>query len=134
MDDVTHESDSDEFDPQLEALFKREHAHVPAEPFVAATLRAVAAARRRAAWKTRLVVLAAFVGVVLLSPQLIAGSVWVSSRLDELFATLSSRLATPSGAAAVALAAIAAFTARRFLMARAHAARGALTRWWSRRP
>jgi hypothetical protein len=115
MDDVTHESDSDEFDPQLEALFKREHAHVPAEPFVAATLRAVAAARRRAAWKTRLVVLAAFVGVVLLSPQLIAGSVWVSSRLDDGFAAVSSWLTTPYGLAGTGLVALAAFLVRRVL-------------------
>jgi hypothetical protein len=111
--------DPDEFDPKLEALFKREHTHVPAEPFVNATLRAVAAARWRALWKTRLVVVAAIVGVVLLSPQLIAGSVWVSSRLDELFALLSSWLATPYGiAVAAVLTALAAFVLRRVRWAR----------------
>ena len=106
------DSDSDEFDPKLEALFKREHTHVPAEPFLAATLRAVSAERRRALWKTRLVVVAAIVGVVLLSPQLIAGSVWVSSRLDELFALVSSWLASPYGMAAAGLAVLAAFVVR----------------------
>jgi hypothetical protein len=105
--------DPDEFDPKLEALFKREHTHVSAEPFVNATLRAVAAARRRALWKTRIVVAAAVVGVVLLSPQLIAGSVWVSSRLDELFAAVSSRLATPYGLAAAGLAVLVALALRR---------------------
>jgi len=105
--------DPDEFDPKLEALFEREHTHVRAEPFVNATLRAVAAARRRALWKTRLVVLAAIMGVVLLSPQLIGGSVWVSSRLDELFAAVSSWLATPYGLAAAGLAVLVAFVLRR---------------------
>jgi hypothetical protein len=109
--------DRDEFDPKLEALFEREHTHVSAEPFVNATLRAVAAARRRAAWKTRLVVVAAIVGVVLLSPQLIAGSVWASSRLDELFAVVSAWLATPYGLAGAGLAGLAVFVLRRPLAA-----------------
>lgn len=111
---MNDQPDSGEFGPQLEALFKREHTHLSAEPFLAATLRAVAAARRRERLKTWLVVAAAVVGVVLLSPQLIAGSVWVSSRLDELFALLSSWLATPYGmAVAAVLAALAAFVLRR---------------------
>ena len=114
--------ESGEFDPKLEALFAREHTHVPAEPFVGATLRALAAARRRAAWETRLVAAAVFVGVVLLSPQLIAGSVWVSSRLDDVFTVVSSWLASPYGVAAAVLAALAAFVARRTLAATA-------TRW-----
>jgi hypothetical protein len=105
--------DSGECDPQLAARFKREHTHVPAEPFVAKTLRVVAAARRRDMWRTQLVVAAAVVGVVLLSPQLIAGSVWVSSRLDEATAVVSSWLATPYGMAAAALAVLAAFVTRR---------------------
>jgi hypothetical protein len=104
-----HGPDPDEFDPELEALFKREHTHVPAEPFVAATLRAVAAARWRAAWKTRLVVAAAVFAIVLLSPQLIAASVWISSRLDEVFAEASSWLASPLGLAVAAVAALAVF-------------------------
>jgi len=116
--------DPDEFDPRLEALFKREHTHVSAEPFVNATLRAVAAARRRALWKTRLVVAAAIVGVVLLSPRLIAGSVWVSSRLDELFAAVSSWLTTPYGLAAAGLAVLAAFIVRRTLAGWVAARRG----------
>jgi hypothetical protein len=103
---------SDEFDPQLEALFKREHTHVADEPFLAATLRAVAVTQRRERLKTRLVVAAAVVGVVLLSPQLIAGSVWVSSRLDELFAVVSAWLASPYGMTAAGLAGLAALAVR----------------------
>jgi hypothetical protein len=110
MDDQTS---TDEFDPKLAALFEREHTHVPAEPFLAATLRAVAAARRRERLKTWLVVAAAIVGMVLLSPQLIAGSVWLSSRLDQLFTLVSSWLASPYGLAAAGLAVLAVFVVRR---------------------
>jgi hypothetical protein len=110
---MNDQPDSDEFGPQLEALFKREHTHLSAEPFLAATLRAVAAARRRERLKTWLVAAATVVGVVLLSPQLIAGSVWVSSRLDELFAVVSAWLASPYGLAAAGLAVLAVFVVRR---------------------
>ena len=113
------QTNTDEFDPKLEALFEREYTHVPSEPFVNETLRAVAAARRRAAWQTRLVVGAAIVGVVLLSPQLVAGSGWVSSRLDDVFAVVSSWLSFPYGIAAAALAALAGFMMRRPLAATA---------------
>jgi len=112
-------NENPEFDPKLEALFAREHTHVPAEPFLGATLRALAAERRRAVWKTRLVVAAVFVGTVLLSPQLVAGSVWVSSRLDEVFAVASTWLSSPYGMAAAVLAAVAGFMARRPLAATA---------------
>lgn len=64
-------------------------------------------------WKTRLVVAAAVLGVGLLSPQLIAGSVWVSSRLDEAFARVSAWLASPYGIAAAAVVALAAFVVHR---------------------
>ena len=111
--------DPDEFNPKLETLFEREHTQVPAEPFVNATLRAVAAARRRELWKTRLVVVAVLVGAMLLSPQLVAVSVWMSSRLDDVFAVVSSWLSSPYGMAAAALAALAVFAARRPLAATA---------------
>jgi hypothetical protein len=111
--------DNEALDPKLGALFAREHTHVPAEPFVGSTLRAVAAARRRAVWETRLVVAAVFVGIVLLSPQLVAGSVWVSSRLDAALAVVSSWLSSPYGMAAAVIVAAAGFTARRPLAAAA---------------
>jgi hypothetical protein len=49
----------------------RAHRHAVCDRVADALLRAVAAA---------------FVGVELLSPRLIAGSVWISSRVDKLFA------------------------------------------------
>jgi hypothetical protein len=102
----------DEFDPKLEALFRREHTHLPAEPFAGATLRMLAAERRRAALRARFVQAAAVIALIALSPLLIRASVWISSRLDELFAAASSWLASPLGLAAVALGALGALAAK----------------------
>lgn len=98
----------DEFDPRLEELFRREHAHLPAEPFSTATLRAIAADRQRISLRNRLLQAAAVIVLIVLSPRLIDASVWVSSRLDELFASASSWLASPLGLAAAAIAALVA--------------------------
>lgn len=105
----------DEFDSRLEALFRREHAHLPAEPFSTATLRAIAADRKRIALRNRLLQAAAVLALIFLSPRLIDASVWISSRLDELFASASTWLASPvglAGAAVVALVAVATKWAR----------------------
>lgn len=98
----------DEFDPRLEELFRREHAHLPAEPFSTATLRAIAADRQRISLRNRLLQAAAVIVLIVLSPRLIDASVWVSSRLDELFVSASSWLASPLGLAAAAIAALVA--------------------------
>jgi hypothetical protein len=98
----------DEFDPRLEELFRREHAHLPAEPFSTATLRAIAADRQRISLRNRLLQAAAVIALIVLSPRLIDASVWISSRLDELFASASSWLASPLGLAAAAIAALVA--------------------------
>jgi hypothetical protein len=83
MNDGNHE-----FDPKLEALFRREHMHLPAEPFSKATLRTIAAARRRAHLGKRLLQVAGLGALILLSPLLIDGSIWVSARLDGLLAAV----------------------------------------------
>src|SRR5262245_40240852 len=98
----------DEFDPRLAELFRREHAHVPTEPFATVTLRAVAADRKRVARRYRLLQAAAVIVIVLASPRLIEASVWMSSQLDELFASASTWLASPLVLAGVALAALVA--------------------------
>jgi len=103
----------DEFDPRLEALFRGEHAHLPGEPFASKTLQAIAAARRRALLTTRLLQAAGVIALIVLSPQLIAGSVWFSTRLDEGFALASTWLATPYGMAGAALVALAVWAAGR---------------------
>lgn len=102
----------DEFDPRLTELFRREHAHLPAEPFATATLRAIAADRKRVAQRNRLLQAAAVLALILLSPRLIDASVWISSRLDELFASASTWLASPLGFGAAALAALAALATK----------------------
>lgn len=101
-----------EFDPRLGELFRREHTHVPAEPFTSATLRRVAAERKRVALRTRLAQAAAVVALIVLSPLLIDASIWVSARLDELFASASAWLASPLGLAAAGLCALVALAAK----------------------
>ena len=102
----------DEFDPRLAELFRREHTHVPAEPFATATLRAIAADRKRVALRNRLLQGAAVIALVLLSPLLIDLSVTVSAGLDELFASVSMWLASPLVLAGVALAALVALATK----------------------
>ena len=103
----------DEFDPRLAELFRREHAHLPTEPFATATLRAIAADRKRSAIRTRLLQAAAVIALIVLSPRLIDASVWISSRLDELFASASTWLATPLGLVTAALFVVAALAMKR---------------------
>jgi len=99
----------DEFDPRLAELFRREHTHLPAEPFSTATLHAIAADRQRIALRKRLLQAAAVIALIALSPRLIEASVWLSARLDELFASASTWLASPVGlGVAVALGALVA--------------------------
>ena len=96
----------DEFDARLAELFRREHTHVPAEPFATATLRAIAADRKRAAVRTRLLQAAGLLVLILASPRLIDASIWVSARLDELFASASAWLASPPVLAVFAVVAL----------------------------
>jgi hypothetical protein len=102
----------DESDPRLAELFRREHTHVPAEPFTTATLRAVAADRKRFVLRNRLLQAAAVIALIVFSPRLIDASVWISSRLDELFTSASTWLATPLGLGAAAVAVLAAFATK----------------------
>ena len=111
-----NDHEKEDFDPLLEALFSREHTHLPAEPFSSRTLKAIAADRKRALVTRRLLQAAGVIVLVALSPQLIDGSVWLSARLDEVFALASAWLATPLGIAGAVLgaglAAIAFWAAR----------------------
>lgn len=97
---------NDEFDARLEQLFAREHTHLAAEPFVSATLRAIAAERTRASRTKRVLQGAGIVVLILVSPRLLEASVWLSARLDDLFASAASLLASPFGLAGAALAAL----------------------------
>jgi len=55
---------------------------------------------------------ATVIALILLSPRLIDASVWISSRLDELFASASTWLATPLGLVAAALFVLAALATK----------------------
>jgi hypothetical protein len=72
----------------------------------------LAAEPRRAALRTRLAQAAAVIALIVVSPLLIDASVWISSRLDELFASASTWLGSPLGLAAVALGALVAFATK----------------------
>jgi hypothetical protein len=109
MNDHDHD---DEFDSRLAELFRREHMPVPAEPFATATLRAIAAERKRAALRTRLLQTAGVIVLILASPRLIDASIWISTRLDELFASASAWLASPLAIAGIALAALVALATK----------------------
>ena len=117
----------DEFDARLAELFRREHTHVHAEPFATATLRAIAAEHRRAGLRTVLLQAAALIVLILAAPRLIAVTVWVSARLDDVFAVVSAWLASPYGMAVALLAVLAGFMARRPLAA-------TVTKWARMRP
>ncbi len=103
------------FDPGLQELFRREHTHLPPEPFSSAALRAIATDRKRAARKTRSLQAVAMIAVVVLSPGLLASAVKVATLLDPLLALVSAWLDSPlvlAGAALFALAALATKWAR----------------------
>jgi hypothetical protein len=92
MNDSNHD-----FGTTLAARFRREHTHVPAEPFVRVTLQRVAAERVRLRVVKYTQLGAALIILAWASPWLIEASVLLSNQLDGLFAT-------PLGMIAAALA------------------------------
>jgi hypothetical protein len=100
-------------DRDLRALFAREPAHFPDQPFVNELARRVADERRRRAIVTR-VVSASAIGVsiatlIATAPWLISGSALLSAKIYALLPSAASALDSPYGYAAglVLLAAIA---------------------------
>jgi hypothetical protein len=88
---------------ELLALFERREDAIAEEPFVSAVARHLAAERRTRTLARRLLLAAALVVVVGLSPWLVAGSAALSARLDMLFDYAFAVLATPIGTAVAAL-------------------------------
>jgi len=77
-------NEMNDLDAHLAARFEREHTHVPAEPFAAATLREISSMQQRA---TRLRIglpVAALLVVICASPWLIAGVAQLNSELVPL--------------------------------------------------
>jgi hypothetical protein len=75
-------SDEDGFDARLAAHFEQEHRHVPADTFIAATMRKVRAERRRKVVMRVSVRVAALVAAVVASPWVIAGAARLNAALD----------------------------------------------------
>jgi len=76
-------SEQDEFDARLAAHFEQEHRHVPADAFVAATMRRVRAGSRRRDFVRIGLRVAALVAVVIASPWLIAGVARLNESLES---------------------------------------------------
>jgi len=76
-------SDQDGVDARLAAHFEQEHRHVPADSFVATTMRKVRATRRRRDVMHAGLRAAALVAAVMASPWLIAGVAHLSAALDS---------------------------------------------------
>jgi hypothetical protein len=84
----------DDFDARLAGRFEQEHRHVPADAFVATTMRKVHAARRRrdfmrVGWRV-----AALVAAVVASPWMIAGVARVDAMLESLLSSAPGQLGT----------------------------------------
>jgi hypothetical protein len=100
-------SDSDTgFDTLLAARFEREHAVVPADPFVAATMRRVRSMQRRSAGLRISLRIAALLGVVVASPWLTAGAARLNAALESSF-TWTAELPGAWALAALALVLVA---------------------------
>ena len=102
----------DHDDRDLRALFAREPAHFPEQPFVNELARRVAYERRRRAAITRFVA-ASVIGVsmatlIATAPWLISGSALLSATLDELFGSAARVLDSPVGYGAGLLCFVAA--------------------------
>jgi hypothetical protein len=76
-------SEQDGFDARLAAHFEREHRHVPADDFVAATMEMVRAGRRRGAFMRVGWRVGALGVAVVASPWVIAGVDRVSAALES---------------------------------------------------
>ena len=76
-------SDQDGFDARLAAHFEQEHRHVPADDFVATTMRKVRAGRRRREVIHAGLGAAALVAAVVASPWLIAGVAHLNAALES---------------------------------------------------
>jgi len=107
-------------DRDLPALFAREPARFPEQPFVNELARRVADERRRRVIVTR-VLSAAAIGVsvatlIVAAPWLISGSARISAGLDALFSATASAVESPFGYVVGIAVVVAAAVFRRRLL------------------
>jgi hypothetical protein len=117
--DAPIEKDSHD-DRDIRALFAREPAHFPEQPFVNELARRVAAERRSRAIVTRVVGAVAVGGsiaaLIATAPWLISGSALISARLDALFSATATALESPFGYVVGITVVVAAAVFRRRLL------------------
>jgi hypothetical protein len=95
-------SDQDGFDAELAARFERENSHLPADSFVATTMRTVRARRSRTEFMRIGLRVAALAAAIIASPWLIAGV----ERLNVAFASSLAWAMGESGAWVLAAMAV----------------------------
>ena len=103
----------EELDRDLQALFQDHTRDLNDEPFVGSTLARIESQRARMTLGRLLLQAVGFIGLGLVSPLLIEGSVWLSSGLNGLFALAGKLLGTPLGAFIAVLGSIPFFVVRR---------------------
>jgi hypothetical protein len=102
-------SESDDFDALLKQRFDREHQQVPADPFVAATLRRIRTDHRQKEGVRIALRAAAVLAAIVASPWLITGATRLNAALE---ATLSWTAALPGAWVVAALAVAAVLVSR----------------------
>jgi hypothetical protein len=119
MDPGDELNDKDGHDRDLRALFAREPAHFPEQPFVHEVAQRVADERRRRAIITRFVsataIGVAIATLIATAPWLILGSALLSAMLDALFSAAAGALDSPFGYGAGLLLFVAVLVFRRRL-------------------
>lgn len=85
-------SDPDGFDALLAQRFEHEHAHVSAEPFVAATMQQIRIQQRQSARLRNALRIAAVVAAVAASPWLIAGATRLNNAVESSFAWTANNI------------------------------------------
>jgi hypothetical protein len=108
---------SNDLDRNLQAMFRENNRDLEAEPFIHATLKRIDQQRFYRNLAGLLLRLFALAGIVVISPALIRGSMWLSENLGKLFDLGSDVLANPKGtflAVLIGIAVLFANTRRRF--------------------
>lgn len=84
-------NEQDDFDAKLAACFEREHRQIPADAFVAGTMREVRLARRRREVLRIGLRLAGLAALIVASPWLIACADWLTAAVGSSVGSSAAR-------------------------------------------
>lgn len=87
---MSNNNHTNHFDPQLSALFEREHTHLPEEPFVTTTMAAVRKQRRALVTLGNALRITVLVILVVASPWLIAAAASLNEVLESSLAWIGN--------------------------------------------